>query len=286
VRPADNFLFTTIADPDHNQFNRLASTVAVWNIAVVATLLVVSVTRRKELLWRNATVWAALCITLMMRFTLPLWMHLPELRFVQFPWRWLLCLNVVFAIAVVLASRRTWLRIAVLLLAIASVPWVWQGVLPPWWDNAGDIQEMVDNQQDNIGNEGTDEYVPAGVDPYDIDQKAAQARFVGAGTAKLGVEKWDSEQRVIVANATSAGKVVLRLFNYPLWKVQLNGRPTRSETISHAGQMAVPINAGVNRIQVSFAEGWDRIFGGAISAIALFGVLLFHIKSRAHLPAT
>ena len=28
VRPQDNFLFTTIADPDHNRFNLLVSTVA------------------------------------------------------------------------------------------------------------------------------------------------------------------------------------------------------------------------------------------------------------------
>lgn len=279
VRPVDNFLFTTIADRDHNQFNHLASTVAVWNMAVVVAIFVFSLKRRNETFWRFAAAWAVLCVVLMMSLTLPLWNHLPELRFVQFPWRWLICLNVAFAAGLALAFRRWWLRVAVCLLAIGSVAWVWQRVLPPWWDNSGDIEEMVDNQQDGIGNEGTDEYVPVGVDPYDIDQKAPQTLFVGAGTAQVTVEKWESEDRVVVADAASAGMLVLRLFNYPLWKVKVNGQPAQTETTSQTGQMIVPLPAGKNRVQIKFVEGWDRVLGGAISLLALMAVFTFDIKS-------
>lgn len=280
VRPVDNFLFTTIADADHNQFNRLASTVAVWNIGAVIAVFALSIRRSAESLWRFAAAWAVLCIFLMMRFTLPLWKHLPELRFVQFPWRWLICLNVAFATGLLVAFRQWWLRIAVFLLAIASVAWVWQRVLPPWWDNSGDIQEMVDNQQDSFGNEGTDEYVPAGVDPYDIDRKAPPARFLGIGTAQVNVEKWESEQRIVIVDASSAGKLVLRLFNYPLWKVNINGRPVKTETLFHTGQMIVPLPAGRDRVQIKFAEDWDRALGGGISLLALMLVFAIRIKSR------
>ncbi len=36
VRPQDNFLFTTTADPDHNRFNLLVSTIALAEIGVLA----------------------------------------------------------------------------------------------------------------------------------------------------------------------------------------------------------------------------------------------------------
>lgn len=282
VRPVDNFLFTIIADADHNQFNLLASTVTVWEIAIVAGVFALSLRRRSTLLWRIAFAWAAMCILLMMRFTLPLWTHLPALRYVQFPWRWLICLGVAFAIGTTLAFRQLWARVLVCLLAFSSIVYVWHRVLPPWWDNSGDIQEMVDNQQDNIGNEGTDEYVPAGVDPYDIDQNAPQAQFVGAGKAQIHIEKWEPERRVITADVSSSGNLVLRLFNYRLWKVRVNGRPVQTETTPHTGEMIVTVSAGKNLIEVEFAEGWDRLLGGAISAIALIATLALRIKSRPH----
>jgi hypothetical protein len=233
------------------------------------------------MLWWLMLAWGAMCSILMIKFTLPLWTHLPELRYVQLPWRWLLCLNVVFALGVVIAFRRWWLRTLVCVIALGSVLWVWHRVLPPWWDNSGDIQEMVDNQQDGVGNEGTDEYVPAGVDPYDVDQNAPPARFEGRGSAKIHVVQSQSEKRLIVADVTSPGKLVLRLFNYPLWKVEVNGRAVRTETTSNTGQMVVPVAAGENRVQVRFVEGRDRLVGAAISLFAMLVVIFWFVRSRA-----
>lgn len=279
VRPIDNFLFTITSDSDHNRFNRLVSVVALFEIVIIAALLILSRRARSQRLWQLMLAWSFICSVLMVKFTLPLWMHLPELRYVQLPWRWLLCLNVVFGIGVVMASRRWWVRVLVCLAALGSVVLVWQKVLPPWWDNAGDIQEMVDNQQDGIGNEGTDEYVPAGVDPYDIDRNAPQARFAGAGTAQIRIEKWGTERRLILTNTTSPGKLYLRLFNYPLWKAEVNGRVVPTETTPNTGQMVVPVAAGKNSVQITFVEGWDRLVGAGISALAILALLAL-VRSR------
>jgi hypothetical protein len=280
VRPVDNFLFVNIADADHNRFNRLVSVVALCEIVIVAALLIFSRRWRwrSSALWRLMLAWGLLCSVLMIRFTLPLWTHLPELRYVQLPWRWLLCLNVVFASGVLMAFKRWWLRALVCVIALGSVLWVWHRVLPPWWDNAGDIQEMVDNQQDGAGNEGTDEYVPAGVDPYDVDQKAPPARFEGRGSAKIHIVQSQSEKRLIVAVATSPGKLVLRLFNYPSWRVEVNGRAVQTESTPHTGQMVVPVTAGENRVEVRFVEGWDRLAGGGISALAILIIILWFVR--------
>src|SRR5204862_1319870 len=107
---------------------------------------------------------------------------------------------------------------------------VWHRVQAPWWDNSGDIQEMLDNQHDGIGNEGTDEYVPAGVDPYDVDQKAPQARFEGSGKARIEIQKWQAESRSIQVSAGVPGSLVLKLFNFPSWRISVNGHPVEYDT--------------------------------------------------------
>ncbi len=275
VRPLDNFLFTATEDADHNRFNLLISIVAIAEIVILAA--VVAFRRRFEdrKLWVFLTLWSVFCAALMLRITLPLWDHLPELRFVQFPWRWLLCLDVPFAIAITFVLRRWWMRAAVCALSLAVVLVVWHRVQVPWWDNAADIQEMLDNQSDRIGNEGTDEYVPAGADPYDIDKDAPLVRFEGHGDAHVAVQKWFAERRDFTATASSNGELILRLFNYPSWKVRVNGQEVNTEKTAHAGQMVIPIIAGENRVEINFVQGWDRRFGVYCSLIALVMLVIW-----------
>src|SRR5262249_31961701 len=148
VRPQDNFLFALTPDPDHNQFNRLVSVVAVWEMAILGAAFVLGRRERHETIFWPLVLWSTVTSVLMISFTLPLWQHLPELQFVQFPWRWLLCLNVALAVAIVLGFRRMWLRIAISMVAFGAVVLGWHSIMRPWWDNAADIQEMVDNQSD------------------------------------------------------------------------------------------------------------------------------------------
>jgi len=274
VRPEDSFLFTKTADPDHNRFNLLVSIVAVSQFVILAGAFILSRSLGRNKVWPLLLAWSAVCTLLMLSPTLPLWNHLPELRFVQLPWRWLLCLGVPFALLVSMSLQRWWWRI-VLCMMMVSVLWVvWHRVQNPWWDNAGDIEEMLDNQQDGTGNEGVDEYVPLGVDPYDVDQKAPQARFEGKGHANIAIRKWDAEHRAIDATTGSAGKLVLRLFNYPLWRLEVNGRQIATESTPDTGQMVIPIGTGENRIRIRFLDGADRKWGLLLSGMGFAVILL------------
>lgn len=288
VRPEDSFLFTKTADPDHNRFNLLVSIVAVSQFVILAGLFVWARSLRRNKLWLPLMGWGVVCALLMVSPTLALWNRLPELRFVQLPWRWLLCLNVPFALAISMGFQRWRWRILLCVAMLAVLLIVWHRVQNPWWDNAGDIQEMLDNQQDGIGNEGADEYVPIGVDPYDTDQKAGQVRFEGKGHAYITIQKWDAENRAIGASTGSPGKLVLRLFNYPLWKVEVNGRQVTTESTPDTGQIVVPVAAGENSVRIRFVEAWDHKLGLLLSGIGLaIIILLFAIwmKPQALLKA-
>jgi hypothetical protein len=154
-------------------------------------------------------------------------------------------------------------------------------VQPPWWDKAADIQEMLDNQHDGIGYEGTDEYVPVTADADEVDDKAPQVRFVGNGGAEIQIMSWQAESRMITAKVGSPGKLVLRLFNYPLWKVRVNGRAVTTENDDPAGLMMVPIAAGETHIQIRFVDSWDRMIGVIVSVFASVAAAWFAIKRRA-----
>jgi hypothetical protein len=280
VRPLENFLFYVTHDEDHDRFNRIVSVVALWEIVILACSLWVSRRKSAKKLWWPLMLWGAMCAILMTRWTLPWWNHLPDLQYVQFPWRWLLCLNTVLAIALAFALQRSWLRVLVCAVAISSVPFVWHRIQPPWWDKAPDLQEMADNQHDGVGNDGTDEYVPVAADSYDVDQNAPQAAYEGSGNAKIRIENWEAERRTIVADASAQGNLTLRLFNYPLWRVDVNGRDVQTQSTEHTGLMIVPIEAGENRVEIRFVEGWDRKVGALISLLALLVVFGLWFRSR------
>jgi len=280
VRPQDNFLFTFIDDPDHNRFNLLISLVATAQITLLASAMLMSRRWRTRgpQAWWTLTAWGTAAAVLMFSFSFPLYRILPELRFVQLPLRWLLCLNVAFALLLTTSSRAWLLRALACVVMLAVLMWVWHRVQPPWWDNAADVAEMHDNQQSGLGYEGTDEYVPTGADAYEINKDAHRVVFEEDGNSRIYITQWAPESRSFTASVSHSGKLVLKVFNYPAWKVQVNGRPVQAGTLEVTGQMMVPVETGENQVRITFTRTRDRTIGGLISlgtGIMLLGWTFF-----------
>ncbi len=280
VRPQDNFLFTFIDDPDHNRFNLLISLVATAQITLLASAMLMSRRWRTRApqAWWTLTAWGTAAAVLMFSFSFPLYRILPELRFVQLPLRWLLCLNVAFALLLTTSSRAWLLRALACVVMLAVLMWVWHRVQPPWWDNAADVAEMHDNQQSGLGYEGTDEYVPTGADAYEINKDAHRVVFEEDGNSRIYITQWAPESRSFTASVSHSGKLVLKVFNYPAWMVQVNGRPVQARTLEVTGQMMVPVDTGENQVRITFTRTRDRTIGGLISlgtGIMLLGWTFF-----------
>jgi hypothetical protein len=280
VRPQDNFIFTSLHDPDHDSFNLLISLLSTGELILLAIFGWVSRpwrTRARELWWMLIA-WSAACVFLLSSLSLLLYLYLPELRYVQLPLRWLLCLNVCFAMLIALATKQWWSRALACLAMLAVLLFVWQKVQPPWWDTEGDVAEMLDNQQTGVGYEGIDEYVPSGVDVYEIKNDARRVTFEGAGGTRIRISKWDPESKAFNAIVTHPGKLVLKLFSYPAWRVEVNGRPVQTEARRVTAQLVIPVQVGENNVQITFAHSPDRTIGGSISlatVILMIGMLLF-----------
>jgi len=280
VRPQDNFLFHELNDPLHNVFNFFVSLVALAEIAIMA-LASIRWRRWQQQMpgaWGLLAAWSVAAALLMCSFTSLAWQHLPKLRFMQLPWRWLLCLNVGFALLVCAAWKHWLSRLAVVaaMLGVLALGWHW--LQTPWWDNTLDIAELHENIRTGIGYEGTDEYVPLGADPYEIHQDARRVTFEGQGADQIHVLQWAAESKMLTATVSAPGKLVLRLFNYPAWKVEVNAQAVAAQTREVTGQMMIPVQPGENRVRILFTRTWDRTFGGWISGatvLILAGAFVF-----------
>lgn len=282
-RPGDNFLFIHTSDADHDAFNRIISWVAILEMTMV---LVGAWATRK---WRETDrqLWNALlgsavaCSVLMFPVSAVLWRVLPKMQFMQFPWRWLLCLSLIFSIFVTAGMRRWWWRGAVCAISILLIVMAWHRIQPPWWDNAADLREMQDNMSDRIGYEGTDEYTPSGADPAGIDKNKGARNVTAAGPARAAIRlsRWDAEAKMFTAEMSAPDQLALHLFHYPAWQAEVNGRVVETAS-TDAGQMLVPVEAGMNRVQINFVRTWDRAVGGWISLLTVMAVTLWSWLAR------
>jgi 6-pyruvoyl-tetrahydropterin synthase related domain len=286
-RPLDNFLFIHTTDADHDAFNRIISWVAVLEIVVtlVAAWAAKSWRRSERALWNILLGWAVACSVLMFPETALLWKFLPKLEFMQFPWRWLLCLSMIFCLFMTVGVRRWWMRAVICMVVICVIAVAWHRIQPPWWDHAADLREMQDNMipdkmETAAGYEGTDEYTPVGADPAAIDKDARRVKVDGTAHAAIHVFHWGPENKVFTAEMSAADRLALRLFSYPAWRVEVNGRVVQTSTRESTGQMLVPVEAGANRVQIVFARTWDRALGGWISLVTALGLGCWALWAR------
>ena len=281
-RPADNFLFIHTTDPDHDAFNRIISCLALLEMGVILVAALASKFWRQStrLFWSALLGWATVCSLLMSSPAAFVWRVLPKLQFMQFPWRWLLCLSMIFTLFVTVGLRRWWQRAAICALSLLVIVVAWRYVQAPWWDTAADLREMQDNMVTGVGYEGTDEYTPLGADPSAVDKDARKVTVAGPAHAAIDVLHWNSESKILTAQMSAADQVALRLFRYPAWQVSVNGREVKTTAREGTGQILVPVSAGVNRVEIRFLRTWDRTAGGWISIFTTAGVISWLVWSR------
>lgn len=291
LQPTENFLYTSINDPEHNLFNWTVSTIAIVMAVTlgVAALAAIRESRRAAE-WRRANLNALLVIAaaatlLMLRVTAIFWVLLPKLPFVQFPWRWMVILAVPLAIFVGAASvgRLGTLWIAGTLAISAGTGFYL--VRHTWWDAEGVamLQAAIERGK---GFEGTDEYDPAGDDHYNLPEGASRARILANGPNEqraaggVTIENWSTEERLLRVHSREPLRVALRLLNYPAWRVEVNGRMVTPEAAEDSLQMIVPVPAGDSQVRIVFTRTGDRTIGAAVSSLACLAALVLFLRGR------
>lgn len=312
MRIEDSFLFGHTGDAYHDQLLRMASWIA---IALLALTLVAAVRSRKTgTLWKALVVIAALIAFLLLPFSNQAWQHLPELRFLQFPWRWLLTLGICSAGLCGLALRggfreaktRRDIRSRAVCALLLACCMAWISTVFFWQpcDDEDNVAAQISTFHDG-GFEGTDEYTADGADNGDIQIGLPRVRVLASFdaneadssiaqnpawkpaaslSARVQVEQWNIEHKRLSIITPAADYAVLRLMDYPAWRVRVNGVLLGAQPHREDGLMAVPLAAGVSEITISYGTTGDVWLGRAISLVALIVLAILYLTRRKYHP--
>jgi hypothetical protein len=313
----NSFLFAHPSDPAldlHNiELNRV-SVIAVFMAGIALAGLLVG-WRRKTFRgdrrwWIPLALIPVAVLLLQLPVSLPLWNLLPKLRFLQFPWRWLVVLEapmgLFFAAAVwPMAEARRWLRAAVVavcaLLFLASTAIAAVYFFQPC-DDEDAVAPMVKVNRSGAGFEGVYEYEPIGADNGLVATGLPDACLVTNPRIALGVldtpganPDWWVEQRScdadysaitrdpehlhIQAGLPHAGYLILRLRTYPAWRITVNGRPAGSLG-REDGLTAVPVDQGRVEVDAVWTTTPDVRDGRRLSVLALVLVIALWLWER------
>lgn len=319
LRIQDSFLFARTGDLLHDQVLRTASWifVAEMTIAVLAGWLA----GKRQIGSRTRMALVLLLPPLLfLQFpaSLPVWQAAPELKFIQFPWRWALVVSVAACALLgaaldrrgspALSVKSVWMRRA--FVAVAVLVLVGAGeraFFQPCDDQDAVAPRLAAFRAGPVaaGVDGSDEYTPRGADnaaiqqglPFvrvlekpqddafdDSDSRVANPEWKGHAQgslpAKVIIDGRNIENRTIQIESPGAGYAVLRLMDYPAWRVTLNGRRVEPRPRRADGLMVIPLVAGSNEIRVRWKTTPDVFAGNTLSLIALMALILLEISER------
>ena len=324
----DSFLFGHTSNPYHDQVLRTASWILVAEIVLAAAAIWAAFRRRIGSRPRAAIALAAL-LPLLFFLQLPasnlVWKYAPQLRFLQFPWRWLLVIGVTGSFFAALAldtrgiarnrrssagglasSHSIWIRRAGVGIAVVAMVAIGQRFFFQPCDDEDAVAPRAAAFQSGpvaAGVEGTDEYTPQSADngaiqqglPFvrvfkspqedEVDDSAPDSEnpvwkpaIRGTVLAKFTATEFNEEHWTIRIESAGNGYAVLRLMDYPAWRVTANGGPIHARPQRPDGLMTIPISAGSNTIDVRWEPTKDVFAGDAASAVFL--VILLGLIAR------
>ncbi len=292
--PERNFLFTqNHASPAWAVFNWKISAVAL--VLIGGTALAFALARRLRYdapdAWWSLGILGAVSTAMMLPVSFIAWRLLPELRYVQFPWRWLTELAAAGALlgASAMASvRRRWI---VSLAVVGVVGLMTRAGIPADRWNSREVEELALATSDGDGYEGAPEYGPIGSQATDLPRNAPKIAVAGKGDQsdpplpanRLKVARWEPDRWVFSVDSPRPSVLKLKLLAYPAWQAAVNGNPVdlRREP---AGVALLPVPAGVSRAEIRFVPTWDQTAGLAASVITV--VVMLALAARGRLRAS
>lgn len=279
MRIEDNFLFHHTADALHDEVLHTASVIAVAMLAAAAVFLGVAIVRGKGRVAISLAVLAVAIGVMLIPLSAGVWRVVPQMGFLQFPWRLVAVLAAVTCTGLAIAMEGVKLKGAVIV--VGALGLVAAMSLP-----TATVFRQACDEEDNIaarwavfdaksGTDATDEYTTGEADNDALahDDPAYWLAEDGEGKASGGGAQSGPVPMHFVVNAEKSEVLVLNLRAYPAWRVKVNGVEKGVRVERADGLIAVPVAAGMLKVDISYERGWDQKVGGGISVAALAGAL-------------
>jgi hypothetical protein len=335
LRYQDNFLFTRNTDAAHNLVNHTASTLALTLLiltaaAVLALLLqtrirvqtsgqsansvpteVGALSRTPStLLIPSLALLTALIAFLLTPISALIWHHLPELAFLQFPWRLLTLLTpmLAFAIALFLFHLKLSTKQTILItLLLPLVPGLYTFHLyAQSCDSTNDPSTIALSFATHHGFAPTDEYTPTTADndvlrsdnpgywlaPGTNPNTPAPNTFPTATELNPSIDTDDTPIPLDQTLSTPAPHhltlklpqpetLILNLRAYPSWRITRTTQLQPFAQDRNDGLLAIALPSGPSTIDITWHNTPDQQLGVALSTLALIALVLTYIKPGA-----
>ncbi len=304
MQPADHFLFHRMPGhtPDelfHNDVVRTASEVALLLLFGIACTLPFARRHPDTARPQPDPILPLSALALAITFLLTpasalVWTYLPQLRFLQFPWRLSVLLGLIFALFAALALNRyrrlTTLRILGLTLLFASL------LIPAAWLQFHQFCEYQDTEalrvalfHSPLGAEPTDEYTPIDADPEAL-QPNDPPFWLLPNPTQPGQENAPAPPNSAPGQAPNHLQLtlhkpellVLNRRQYPAWHLRLNGVEVPSHTPERTdGLLTVALPAGTDTIDLVWKTMPDQQAGWVLSGFAVLSAFGLARRKRA-----
>lgn len=237
---------------------------------------------------------ALVSTVLMIDWTKGLWLALPLLRSIQFPWRLSVFAGFGVALAIGGVAARLWqekwrnelcirsgraaewVSLGFAVIVTALLIWVGVSNLSPRRVNnlQGDITlpQLVRFEMNSkpIGLGSMNEYMPLTV-------QALPRRLnpvVAGGTAPIiRLEEYNAVRRAFTISTSQPISVSLHSFYFPDWRVTIDGQPVHAYPSTPMGLLTVDVPAGNRRIMVELVDTAPRQIGTWLSIAGMLALL-------------
>jgi len=232
----------------------------------------------------------------------PLWEALPLLRFVQFPFRWLLFVTLFASLLVGLVARRlppgsrdllvaAAAAVALLLVYPLLVPryaFVDRSTLRPTYADASRLEQAAANEalappEEAFTIEALRARLVTGTSAHDFKPRGVDPRRLAAtGAAEPlapGLEVLEADWGYPVVRAKvrvdAPAPLALHQFDFPGWRVEVDGvrRPHRTEP--DRGRIVVDLAPGDREVVARFGWTPERAGAAAVSAATALGLVIW-----------
>jgi hypothetical protein len=297
----NHFLFHHTANSVHNAIINTASFIAIALLLLTALAIAMathrsSLPKAQEPQSSTNLVFTLAILAIAIAFLLtpisnPIWQHLPELRFLQFPWRLLALLAAVLslAIALALASLKIKATLAIALSLVLAALLVFPSFrlfrqqCSPEKTVAGTLARF----RANAGTAPNDEYTPISASNQSLSHVNPPFwlhpdQLTDANTNAPANSTPGTAPTSLALNSPQPQILVLNLRDYPTWRITLNQTILTTRLHRSDGLIAIPIPAGLNHIAITYTHTLDQTIGDILTILSL--VLLLSILR--HKPRT
>lgn len=266
----------------------LGAALAVLLITKIKNLknLMPSSTREWQVWWLSFALIALLSLFLTLMHAKPLWLALPLIDYIQFPWRFLaissLGLSLTAGLGLLFFQGK--LRLILGLIMIIAALWQSSFFRPEFW--LDDHTSLYYTDQVKIRSHMSEilpDYLPSGLkiggegglEPHMSDHPLLLEEQIGVSQLLIN----HSHQKLFTIKVDEPTLVTLAIADFPNWRVEIDGVPI-SHQVTDQGLIAIDLDEGSWQVGVFLTNTPLRTAGNLISLVSLVAVFAIIITSR------